>query len=88
MGCERKGVRGGGEYLTIHSCHHQNDPFCVKVGSEESCFNASLIVGGGKSQSGQCPQTLSLEEKEVLKRGFEPTSFARQPNALLLGQAV
>ena len=29
-------------YLTLH-CHHQND-FCIKMGSDESHFNGSLIV--------------------------------------------
>ena len=29
-------------YLSLH-CHHQND-FCIKVGSDESHFNVSLIV--------------------------------------------
>ena len=29
-------------YLSLH-CHHQND-FCIKMGSEESHFNVSLIV--------------------------------------------
>ena len=29
-------------YLSIH-CHHQNDS-CVKMGSDESYFNVSLIV--------------------------------------------
>ena len=35
---------GGGEiiYLSLH-CHHQND-FCIKVDSDESHFNGSLIV--------------------------------------------
>ena len=37
---------GGGEreiiYLSLH-CHHQND-FCIKMGSDESHFNVSLIV--------------------------------------------
>ena len=28
--------------LSLH-CHHQND-FCLKVGSDESHFNVSLIV--------------------------------------------
>ena len=28
-------------YLPLH-CHHQND-FCVKVGSDESHFNVSLL---------------------------------------------
>ena len=29
-------------YLSLH-CHHQND-FCIKMGSDESHFNVSLIV--------------------------------------------
>ena len=29
-------------YLSLH-CHHQND-FCVKIGSDESHFNVSLVV--------------------------------------------
>ena len=44
-----KGVYGGvGEgkiiyiYLSLH-CHHQND-FCIKVGSNDSHFDVSLIV--------------------------------------------
>ena len=38
------GGGGGGEiiYLSLHY-HHQND-FCIKVGSDESHFNVSLIV--------------------------------------------
>ena len=36
----------GGEreiiYLSLH-CRHQND-FCIKMGSDESHFNVSLIV--------------------------------------------
>ena len=31
-------------YLSIH-CHHQNDS-CVKMGSDESHFNTSLIARG------------------------------------------
>ena len=36
---------GGGEeiiYLSLH-CYHQNDS-CIKMGSDESHFNISLIV--------------------------------------------
>ena len=43
-----KGVWRWGEreiiYLSLH-CHHQNDS-CIKMGSDESHFNASLIVRG------------------------------------------
>ena len=37
-------VGGEGDYiyLSLH-CHHQND-FCIKMGSNESHFNVSLIV--------------------------------------------
>ena len=39
-------VGGGVEiiYLSLY-CHHQND-FCIKVGSDDSHFNVSLIVKG------------------------------------------
>ena len=53
---------GGGEkeiiYLSLH-CHHQND-FCIKVGSDESHFNVSLIVR--EKVTRQCPQTTTFEE--------------------------
>ena len=43
---EKKGVWRWGEreiiYLLLH-CHHQNDS-CIKMGSDESHFNVSLIV--------------------------------------------
>ena len=43
-----KGVWRRGEreiiYLSLH-CHHQND-LCIKVRSDESHFNISLIVWG------------------------------------------
>ena len=42
-GTEITGGRGRGRlYLMLH-CHHQND-FCIKMGSDESRFNVSLIV--------------------------------------------
>ena len=57
----RDGVKGGrgdvGErvreiiYLSLH-CHHQND-FCIKMGSDESHFNVSLIVRDKVTR--QCP---------------------------------
>ena len=43
---EEKGVWRWGKrdiiYLSLH-CHHQNDS-CIKMGSDESHFNVSLIV--------------------------------------------
>ena len=46
-------------YLLLH-CHHQND-FCIKVDSDESHFNVSLIVRDKVTR--QCPQTTTSEEK-------------------------
>ena len=43
-------------YLSLH-CHHQNDS-CIKMGSNESHFNVSLIVRN--EVSGQCPQTTTV----------------------------
>ena len=55
-------VEGGGReiiYLSLH-CHHQNY-LCIKVGSDESHFNVSLIVRDKVTR--QCPQTTTFEEK-------------------------
>ena len=46
-------------HLSLH-CHHQND-FCIKVGSDESHFNVSLIVRDKVTR--QCPQTTTFEVK-------------------------
>ena len=51
-------------YLSLH-CHHRND-FCIKVGSDESHFNVSLIVRDKVTR--QCPQTTTFEEKGEPKR--------------------
>ena len=51
-------------YLSLHR-HHQNDP-CIKMGSDESHFNVSLIVMDKVTR--QCPQTTTFEEKEEPKR--------------------
>ena len=48
-------------YLPLH-CHHQNDS-CIKMGSDESHFNVSLIVRDKVTR--QCPQTTTfLKTKE------------------------
>ena len=51
-------------YLSLH-CHHQNN-ICIKVGSDESHFNVSLIVRDKVTR--QCPQTTRFEEKGDPKR--------------------
>ena len=57
-------------YLSLH-CHYRDD-FCIKVGSDESHFNASLIVRDKVTR--QCPQTTTFEEKGQ-PNGFEPRSL-------------
>ena len=52
-------------YLSLH-CHHQNDS-CIKMGSDESHFNVSLIVRDKVTR--QRPQTTTFEES---RSGFEP----------------
>ena len=63
-----RGWRGRGGFLTL-LCHHQND-FCMKMGSDDSRFNVSLIVRA-KAQS-VYEQHLKREES---RSGFEPRSF-------------
>ena len=50
-------------YLSLH-CHHQND-FCIKMVSDESYFNVSLIVRDKVTR--QRRQTTTSEEKRQLK---------------------
>ena len=74
-------------YLSLH-CHHQNDS-CIKMGSDESHLNVSLIVRDNESlQDGrQCPQTTTFEEKGEPKRYRTEVLTAYQPTALPLGQS-
>ena len=61
---QRGGGWRGGIYTYRYS-HHQNDS-CVKMGSDESHFNVSLIVRDKVTR--QCPQTTIFEEKGEPKR--------------------
>ena len=59
-------VGGEGDYILIAiHCHHQNDSY-IKMGSDESHFNVSLIVRDKVTR--QCPQTTIFEEKGQPKR--------------------
>ena len=51
-------------YLSLH-CHRQNDS-CVKMGSDQSHFNVSLIVRDKVTRP--CPQITTFQEKEEPKR--------------------
>ena len=71
----RDGEKGGKEvwrwgereiiHLSLRGCHHQNDS-CIKMGSDESHFNVSLIVRDKVTR--QCPQTTTFEEKAEPKQ--------------------
>ena len=65
---EGEGVWRWGERYSIHQslhCHHQNDS-CIKMSSDESHFNVSLIVRDKVTR--QCPQTTTFDEKGEPKR--------------------
>ena len=67
-------------YLSLH-CHYQNDS-CIKMDSDESHFNVSLIMGDKVTR--QCIQTTTFEEKGEPKQIRRHSAY--QPNALPLGQ--
>ena len=69
----RDGEKGEREsiYLSLHY-HHQNDS-CIKMGSDESHFNVSLIVWDKVTR--QCPQTTTFSERKESRSGFEPRSL-------------
>ena len=55
------------EGLSLHRCHHQNDPY-IKMGRDESHFNVLLIMRDKVHR----PQFLRRKES---RSGFEPRSF-------------
>ena len=54
------------------------------MGSDERHFNVSLIVRDKVTR--QCPQTTTFLKRKESRNGFEPRSYAYEPNALPLGQ--
>ena len=74
---------GGGEiiYLLLH-CQHQNDSW-IKVGSDESYFNVSLIVRNSH-RTVSTTTTFSRERTAEAESSRGPADD--QPNALPLGQ--
>ena len=69
--------KGESIYLSLH-CRHQNDS-CIKMGSDESHFNVSLIVRDKITR--QYPQTTTYEEKREPKRiqTYVPLLTSRTP---------
>ena len=68
-------------YTFILHCHYRHD-FCIKMGTDESHCNVSLIVRGKVTRP--CPQT-TTEDKRERKQGVEQMSPAYQPNAFTAG---
>ena len=58
-------------YLSLH-CRHQNES-CIKMGSDESHFNVSLIVRDRSRDSVHGPQHLKGKEKTLDLWGFVTT---------------
>ena len=72
-----------GDYIPIRMySDHQNDS-CIKIGSDESHFNVSVILRDKVTR--QCPQITTFEERRA-EADWNRGSSAYQPNALLLGQ--
>ena len=69
------GEEGGYIYLSLHS-HNQNDS-CIKMGSDESRFNVSLIVRD--KVTGQCPQTTIFLKRKESRNGIDPRPFGLLP---------
>ena len=58
-------------YLSLH-CHHKNDS-CIKVGSDESHFNVSLIVRDKVTKTMFTDH--NFLKREDSRSGIEPKSF-------------
>ena len=62
--------------FSLH-CHHQNDS-CIKMGSDESHFNVSLIVRD-KVPTRLCPQTTTFLKKKERQKGIQPRPLCFKP---------
>ena len=58
-------------YLSLH-CHHQNES-CIKMGSDESHFNVSLIVRDKVTR--QYPQTQTFLKRKESQSRIKPRPF-------------
>ena len=63
-------------YLSLH-CHHRNDS-CIKMGSNDSHFNVSLIVRD-KVTTRLCPQTTTFFKKKDSRSRIELRPFWFKP---------
>ena len=60
-----------GEYIPIATVTTRMT--CIKIGSDESHFNVSLIVRD--KVTGQCPQTTTFLKRKESRSGIEQRSF-------------
>ena len=66
-----------GDYLPIATMSPWNDS-CIKIGSDESHFNVSLIVRD-KVTTRLCPQTTTFLKKKDIQSGIEPRPLCFKP---------
>ena len=71
MGGGGGGLKMDTIYLSLHR-HHQNDSR-IKMGSDESRFNVSLIASDKVTR--QCPQTTTSLKRRESRSGIEPRPF-------------
>ena len=69
-------------YMLLH-CHHQNVS-CIKTGSDEIHYNASLTVKD--NVNGQCPQTTTFRKRRESRSKIDPRPFCLPPYRLKLGE--
>ena len=74
------GEKGGTICLMLHCLPALEWLYIEMDGSDDSHFNASLIVRGTITRP--CPQTINFEEKGEPKRRIEPTLSACHPHCL------
>ena len=56
-------VGGKGDHIPIATIGHHQNGFCIKVGSDESYFNVSLVVKDKVTR--RCPQTRRQNNRHV-----------------------
>ena len=62
-----------GEYIYTYRCTVSTRMTCIKMGSDESRFNVSLIVRDKVTRP--CPQTTTFLKRKESKSGIDPRSF-------------
>ena len=71
-----------GEYIYTYRYTVTTRMTCIKMGSDESRFNVSLIVRDKVTRP--CPQTTTFLKRKESRSGFEPRTF-RLPAKPVLG---